>query len=279
MKTETTTLKEKVITAADFIRDRMPIQPAVGVILGTGLGDLANQVSPSLILKYSEIPFFPESTVKFHAGRLVIGALRQKPLFIMQGRFHYYENYSMQEITLPVRVMHLLGIKTLLITNAAGGIRPHLTAGTFALISDHLNLMGANPLAGHYDEFFGERFPDMSEPYNRKLRKTASAIAAKLNINLPEIIYAAVSGPSFETPAEIRMLQALGADAVGMSVVPEVLVARQLGMQVLALTAITDQALPDSMASISHEQVSQMAAAMTPQFIQLAETIVAHLES
>jgi purine-nucleoside phosphorylase len=271
------TLSQKIIEATEFLQKRLPPSPRIGLILGTGLGDLAERVEQPVIIPYADIPHFPESTVKFHAGRLVAGTLRGKSVLVMQGRLHYYEGYSLQIVTLPVRVMALLGIRTLFVTNAAGGIRPHLVAGTLALIKDHINLMGANPLIGAYEEFLGERFPDMSEPYSLRLRRLALAIAAEINIPLVENIYAAVSGPSYETAAEIRMLQMLGVDSVGMSVVPEVLVARQINMEVLAITAITDQALPEKMRAITHEEVSKTAKEMTPRFISLAEEIIAQM--
>lgn len=270
------TFPQKISESAAFLQKRLTL-PQIGVILGTGLGELAERVEQPIVLPYAEIPHFPESTVKFHAGRLVAGQLRGKSLLVMQGRFHRYEGYPLSEVTLPVRVMARLGVKTLLVTNAAGGIRPHLTPGTLALIRDHINLMGDNPLIGPHDESFGERFPDMSEPYCRRLRQSAQEAARALGMTLPETVYAAVSGPSFETPAEIRMLQILGADTVGMSVVPEVIVARQMGMEVLALTAVTDQALPDAMAPISHEEVSRVAKEMTPAFIKLATEIIARI--
>ena len=203
--------------------------------------------------------------------------LNGKSVIVMQGRFHYYEGYPMRDITLPIRVMHELGVRTLFVSNAAGGIREHLAPGTLTLITDHINLMGANPLIGPFDEFLGERFPDMSEPYSNELRALAHNAAEELNIKLFDNIYAAVSGPSFETPAEIKMLQILGADSVGMSVVPEALVARQLGMRLLGVTAITDQALPGTMAQISHEEVSRVARKITPQFNALLSEIIGRL--
>ena len=267
-------LKDKIIKAADYISKTSSASPEIGVILGTGLGSLGESVRDAVVIPYSDIPNFPDSTVKFHAGRLIIGTLKQKKVMVMQGRFHYYEGYPMRDITLPVRVMHRLGVHTLIVSNAAGGIREHLAAGTLALINDHINLMGTNPLIGPYEEFFGERFPDMSEPYSKELRELAHQAAKKLDISLVDTVYAAVTGPSFETPAEIRMLQTLGADSVGMSVVPEALTARQLGMKLLGLTAITDQALPDSMGQISHEEVSRVAKEITPRFNALVQEII-----
>jgi len=265
---------QEIETAAEFIRSRDPRPIQAGLVLGTGLGPLADEIKQATILPYTEIPHFPESTVKFHAGRLVIGELAGKTVMAMQGRFHYYEGHSMRAISLPIRVMHRLGVRTLVITNAAGGMRPHLPPGSMAIIADHINLMGANPLLGPYDERLGERFVDMSEPYSGRLRKLASAIGQRFGIDLPSTVYAAVSGPSFETQAELRMLTLCGADTVGMSVVPEVLTARQLDMEVLGLTVITDQALPDQMISVSHELVNDVARKVGPHFKRLVTEII-----
>ncbi len=266
--------KTQIMETTAFLQERLPEQPEIALILGTGLGDLAGTIENAVSIAYSEIPHFPVSTVKFHAGQLISGRLSGKPILVMQGRFHYYEGYSMRDITLPVRAMHQLGIRTLIVSNAAGGIRDYLKAGSLALINDHINLMGDNPLIGPYNEFLGSRFPDMSEPYSKKLRDLAHQTADDLNINVIDNIYAAVSGPSFETPAEIRMLQILGADSIGMSVIPEVLTARQLDMDVLGITAITDQALPDDMPPISHEEVSRVAKEITPRFNSLVSEII-----
>jgi purine-nucleoside phosphorylase len=207
----------------------------------------------------------------------VLGLCGDRTVIVQQGRYHYYEGIPMRKVTLPLRVMHRLGVRTVLLTNAAGGIREHLTAGTIAVITDHINLMGDNPLIGPYDESLGVRFPDMSEPYNRVLRQQALDTAKELGIPVFDSVYAAVSGPSYETAAEIRMLQKMGADTVGMSIVPEVLVARQLDMRVLAFTAITDQALPDQMAVVSHEQVNDVAGRIAPVLQKLVVEMVARI--
>ncbi len=267
----------QITEAAEFLRPTLPETPTVGVILGTGLGEAADRVKEAVVVPFEDIPHFPASTVKFHAGRWVAGRFGGKTVVMMQGRYHYYEGYTMQQVTLPVRVMARLGVSVLILSNAAGGIRPHLTPGTLALIADHLNLMGDNPLIGPYDERLGERFPDMSEPYSRRLRRIAEEAAAETGETLPNIVYAAVSGPSYETAAEIRMLQTLGADAVGMSVVPEVLTARQIGLEVLAITAVTDQALPEAMQPVTHELVSQTAASISPRFTRLLEKVIERL--
>lgn len=267
-------LKTAVLETSAWIRaqDARPFDLAV--ILGTGLGALADEISEARIIPYGDIPNFPESTVKFHAGKLFLGKLDNKMIFAMQGRFHAYEGHTMRQITLPVRVMHALGIRRLILTNAAGGIRPELTPGSIALIKDHINLMGTNPLIGPHEPFLGERFPDMSEPYSAVLRSLALRVAAEQNIVLHETVFGAIMGPSFETEAEVHMLQRLGIDTIGMSVVPETLVAKQLAMEVLALTAVTDQALPGKMASVSHEQVNQAAAELGPRFRSLLRSII-----
>ena len=268
---------EKVSEAADFIRHRINHHPRIGMILGTGLGTLADEIKTDIVLDYSEIPHFPVSTVSFHAGRLVLGKIEDKNVVAMQGRFHYYEGYSMQQVTLPVRVMRNLGVETLILTNAVGGLRSHLKPATLLLVNDHINLMGDNPLIGPYNETLGERFPDMSEPYSNRLREIARSVAEREGIQLAEGVYAAVSGPSFETAAELRMLRTIGADTVGMSVVPEVLVARQMGVECLALNVITDLALPDSMEKVSHEEVSKVAHEIGPEFVRLVRGVIAEL--
>lgn len=267
-------LRQQIEKAAEYISRREKRSYDLGIVLGTGLGSLADEIENSCVIPYGDIPFFPESTVKFHRGRLVLGCLEGKIVFAMQGRFHAYEGYPPAQVTLPVRVMHYLGIRQLILTNAVGGIKPHLRAGTLAVVKDHLNLMGVNPLIGPYEPFYGERFPDMSEPYNRKLRELARRFAGEMGMELPEVIYAAVIGPSYETRAEIRMLQILGADTVGMSVVPETLVARQLDMDVLAVNAVTDQALPEEINPVSHEEVKKVADELAPTFKKLLRKII-----
>jgi purine-nucleoside phosphorylase len=264
----------EITAAGNYIRTHDQRIFAAGLILGTGLGSLADEINHAVVMDYSEIPFFPESTVKFHAGRLVLGELAGKIVMAMQGRFHFYEGHSMSAITLPVRVMHYLGIRKLIVTHAVGGMRKHLAPGTIAQITDHINFMGHNPLIGPYDKFLGERFVDMSEPYSQRLRSIAQEAAKRLGFALPPTVYAAVSGPAFETQAELAMLQRCGADTVGMSVVPEVLAARQLDMEVLGLSVVTDQALPDQMVSVSHEQVNQVANEVGPRFKNLIKEII-----
>ena len=265
--------------ATDFISNKINQTPELAIVLGTGLGNLASQVRSSIVIDYSDIPYFSKSTVKFHSGKLICGELENKSVLVMQGRFHFYEGYSMRQITLPIRVMYALGIRTLVLTNAVGGISRSATSGRIGLITDHINFMGTNPLIGEYDEAMGVRFPDMSEPYSRELREIAKNVADQENVDLFETVYAAISGPSFETAAELKMLQKFGADTVGMSVVPEVLVARQMGMDVLGLSIITDQSLPEKMQAISHEEVKKVAGQTEPDFSKLLLGTVRQIKS
>ncbi len=243
---------------ADTIRARIKIQPMVGIILGTGLGGLAQSVSDPVVIRYDALPDWPVSTVAGHAGQLVIGSLENQPVFIMQGRVHYYEGYTMAEVTLPIRVMQRLGIGILIVTNAAGAINPEYQPGEVMLILDNLNLsamMGLNPLIGPNLDVFGPRFPDMSQAYDRKLCELARKYAEKNHIHLREGVYAGLSGPSFESPADLRFLHQAGADAVGMSTVPEVIVARHGGTRVLGFSGISNKANLDGNTLTSHEEV------------------------
>ena len=267
-------LVQNINDAASYLHKKLENRPHIGLILGTGLGNLANDVNVELEVRYSEIPHFPQSTVAFHKGHFVFGKLANKDIALMHGRFHYYEGYSMQQISLPVRVMKALGVETLILTNAVGGLRAHLEPGTLLLVKDHINLMGDNPLIGPHDEVLGTRFPDMSEPYCSRLREIAHKVALDNHIKLHEGIYTAVSGPNFETAAEIRMLQTLGADTVGMSVVPEVIVARQLQIECLAINVITDLSLPDSMVKVTHQEVSRVANESSPKLGTLIKGIL-----
>src|SRR5438270_7733607 len=237
-------LYDQVLEAVQAIQTRTSLKPEVGVILGSGLGDLATEIAEPAIVPYADIPHFARSTVKGHAGRLIIGLLENVPVVAMQGRFHLYEGYPLQVLTLPVRVMRQLGAHTLIVTNAAGGVNPAYRPGDFMLIRDHINLpglAGANPLLGPNDERFGERFPPLARAYDAELRALAQSVAAKWSeITLHEGVYAMVGGPSYETGAELKLLRAVGADAVGMSTAPEVVVARHMGMRVLGLSLITN---------------------------------------
>ena len=258
---------EQIDQAADAVRSRTSHQPRIGIILGSGLNNLADSVQKADIIPYGEITNWPVSTVHGHAGRLVIGELEGQAVFIMQGRIHFYEGYSMSQITLPVRVMQRLGLEMMIVTNAAGGVNPAFTPGDVMLITDHLNLigmMGLNPLIGPNLDEIGPRFPDMSQAYDRKLMDVARKAAAHNSIPLQEGIYCALSGPSFEGPADLRFLRMAGADAVGMSTVPEVIVARHGGLRVLGFSGISNKASLDGSAVTTHEEVIEAGKVIAP---------------
>ena len=270
-------LYDRVQAAARTIRDRSPRRPAAAIILGTGLGGLAKEIKAEAVIPYEEIPGFPLSTVEAHAGRLILGSLSGKPVVAMQGRFHRYEGYSLQQVTFPVRVMHALGAETLVVSNACGGMHPLWAPGDLMLIADHINLIGDNPLIGPHDDRLGPRFPDMSQPYAESLRAMARKLALELGITLREGVYVAVTGPNLETRAEYRMLRAMGADVVGMSTVPEVIVAVQEGMKVLGISIITDQCLPDALEPASLEKIIAVAKRAEPSLTRLVSGVVERL--
>ena len=260
--------------AADFIRSRTRHAPTIGLILGSGLSGLAEQIAGADMIPYAAIPHFPVSTVAGHAGRLVVGELAGVTVCAMQGRFHFYEGYTMQQVTLPVRVMRRLGVTTLIVTNAAGGVNPGFQTGDIMAITDHINLVGmagANPLLGPNLEEFGTRFPPVNRVYTRRLRQLADEVAQAAGVNLRHGIYIQLSGPNFETPAEIRMVRAWGADAVGMSTVAETVVAHHAGMDVLALSTITNVAVdaPDAEVEPSHEEVMDAGKIIVPRLTKL----------
>lgn len=238
---------EAVEAAASVVRDRTDVVPEVAIVLGTGLGGLAREIEVETAIEYAEVPGFPLSTVESHAGRLLCGTLGGKRVIAMQGRFHRYEGYSLQQVTFPVRVLRALGAETLVVSNACGGMNPLWAPGDLMLIADHINFLGDNPLIGPNDDRLGARFPDMSCPYDLALRDLARRVAMEQGVVLREGVYVAVAGPNLESRAEYRMLRALGADVVGMSTVPEVIVAVHGGMRVLGLSIITDQCLPDAL--------------------------------
>jgi purine-nucleoside phosphorylase len=268
--------------AASSIRARVALRPAVGVILGSGLGELASEIRDATAIPYEEIPHFARSTVMGHAGRLLVGTLADVPVVVMQGRFHFYEGYAPSVLTLPVRVMSALGAQTLLVTNAAGGINPAYRPGDFMLISDHINLpglAGANPLLGANDERFGERFPPLGRAYDADLRFLARSVAATMSgLTLHEGIYAMVGGPSYETGAELRFLRAVGADAVGMSTAPEVVVARHMHMKVLGISLITNAATGSETEEVNHAEVLTTADAARDRFVRLVLGILPGLK-
>lgn len=272
--------QQHVSQAATYIREALPpglSAPSTGIILGTGLGRLADVIEVEQTLPYGEIPHFPTSTVESHDGRLLIGHLDGVPVLAMQGRFHLYEGYTAHEITFPVRVMAVLGISTVLISNAAGGMNPHFRRGDLMLITDHINFQGMNPLEGPNVEAWGPRFPDMSEPYDPALRALAKQKALDLGIGLQEGVYLAVLGPNMETKAEYRALRRIGADVVGMSTIPEVLVARHMNLHVMALSVITDECFPDALEPVSLEDVLAAAGEAEPKLTALTRAVVADL--
>jgi purine-nucleoside phosphorylase len=269
--------------AAAVIRERAPQQVRVGIVLGSGLGGLADELNDAVTIPYADIPGWPQSTVPGHSGTLVLGMFAGVPVVLQRGRAHFYEGYTPQQVTFPVRVMHYLGVNTLILTNAAGGINPDYAVGDVMVLNDHLNLVGMtgfNPLMGSNDESLGERFPGMSGAYDRELRRVAKAAAAADGVPLHEGVYAWLSGPNFETPAEIRMLRLLGADAVGMSTVPEVLVARHMGMRVLAMSGITNAAISaiDSNMEATHAEVLESGRLLAPRMAAIIRGVLGALD-
>lgn len=271
---------EQIDEAVDAIRSRTSYRPRVGLILGSGLNSLAESVGNPDIIPYGELPNWPVSTVQGHAGRLVIGELEGQTALVMQGRIHFYEGYSMSQITLPVRVMLRLGLEMMFVTNAAGGVNPEFAPGDVMLITDNLNLLGmagANPLMGPNIDELGPRFPDMSQAYDRALMDLARQVAVQENITLREGIYCGLSGPSFEGPADLRFLRAIGTDAVGMSTVPEVIVARHGGMRVLGLSGISNKANLDGSTVTTHEEVMEAGKVITPKIEKIIRGVLRSL--
>lgn len=262
-------LHDMVREAAEVVRKAADIAPEAGIILGTGLGMLGDKIEAVARISYEDIPHFPTSTVDTHAGELILGHLAGKSVVALSGRFHRYEGYSLQQVTFPVRVAKALGVHTLVVSNAAGGMNPQFQAGDLMVITDHINLMGDNPLIGPNDDVLGPRFPDMSEPYSRALIDLAEAAALQLGIRLQRGVYVAVTGPCLETRAEYRFLRCIGADAVGMSTVPEVIVAVHAGLRVLGFSAITDECLPDALQPADIEKIIAVANAAEPKLSAL----------
>jgi len=250
---------KKIKETADFISNTTHFKPQVGIILGTGLSGLAKEIEVQHTLSYQDIPNFPISTVEGHVGKLIFGILGGKNVVAMQGRFHFYEGYTMQEVTFPVRVFQALGIKHLFVSNASGGVNPDFEIGEVMIINDHINFFGTNPLIGKNLNELGPRFPDMMEAYDKNLIARAKKIAAENNIKVAEGIYLGLTGPTFETPAEYKMVHILGADAVGMSTVPEVIVARHMSIPVFAVSIITDLGVPGKIVEVTHEDVQKVA--------------------
>ena len=269
---------ESIQKAVDLIQSFHPTQPTVGIILGTGLGALANEVEIDVAIPYASIPGFPLSTVESHSGQLIFGTLSGKPVVVMQGRFHFYEGYSMQQITFPVRVMKWLGIETLLISNASGGLNPAFQVSDLMLIEDHISLLlPQSPLTGKNPPEFGDRFPDMSEPYSPELIRQAESLAKKLGFPVQKGVYVGVTGPQLETKAEYRLLRQFGADAVGMSTIPEVIVAHQMGLKVFACSVITDLCIPETLEKASLPKILAASAVAEPRLTALMKELVAGL--
>jgi len=267
-------LYEQIGVAEEAIRARTQNGAAIGIILGTGLGGLVSTMEVTATIDYDDIPDFPISTVESHHGRLVFGTLAGVPVIVMQGRFHAYEGYSLAQITFPVRVLHRLGVRTLIVSNACGGMNPLYRRGDIMLIDDHINLLGDNPLIGPNDDRLGPRFPDMSEPYARRLREMAEQAALDNGIKVHRGVYVAVAGPNLEARAEYRFLRTMGADVVGMSTVPENIVARHMGMDVLGLSVVTDECFPDSLEPVHLEHVLAAAAKAEPLMTTIITEVV-----
>jgi purine-nucleoside phosphorylase len=273
-------LQERLDEALGYIRRHTKMRPEVGIVLGTGLGGLVKEIRKEIVLDYEEIPHFPLSTVESHKGKLIFGTLGGKKVVAMQGRFHYYEGYTMQQVTFPIRVMGWktgLGVKTLITSNAVGGLNPDFRRGDIMVIADHINLQGDNPLIGPNDDELGPRFPDMSEPYTLALVDLADRVASELKLKLRHGVYVAVQGPNLETRAEYRFLRGIGADAVGMSTVPEVIVAVHMGMRVLSFSIVTDECVPETLQAVTVEEVIAVANKAEPKLTRLMKDIVKQL--
>ncbi len=272
-----TDVLKNIDEAVRAIRSKTNLKPEAGIILGTGLGGLALEIEKKAEIAYPDIPHFPHSTVESHAGKLIFGTLGGKSVVAMQGRFHFYEGYSMQQITFPVRVMKSLGIATLLVSNACGGMNPQFRAGDIMIMDDHINLLGDNPLRGKNEDSLGPRFPDMSEPYSKKLIALAESIALEEKIKVQKGVYVAVMGPNLETRAEYRFLRLIGADVVGMSTVPEVIVANHMNIPVLGVSIITDECFPDALQPVDIQKIIRIAGEAEPKMTRLMRRVIEEL--
>lgn len=267
-------LREKIAEAKKFIESRSKVKPKIGIIVGTGLGTLAKEIEIKAIVPYSDIPHFAVSTAPGHEGNLILGKLSGKMIMAMQGRFHLYEGYSLEEITFPIRIMKEMGVELLIESNVVGGMNPNFKAGDLMIITDHINLTGNNPLIGPNDERLGPRFPDMSEPYDKKLIELTKRIAIEEKIGVHQGVYVGLTGPNFETPAEYRFLRLIGADAVGMSTVCEVIVARHSGLRVLGMSCITDECIPDRLEPVNFRKLIQVAQKVEPNLARLVKRLL-----
>ncbi len=271
---------KKVSEAIDFIRKKIETKPVAGIVLGTGLGHLSEEIIDKTIIPYEEIPHFPVSTVEGHAGELIIGKLNGCDVIAMRGRFHFYEGYSLHDVVFPVRVMKYLGIKILILSNASGGLNPGFAVGDMMFVEDHINmmnLMSENPLKGNHIEEFGDRFPDMNRPYDAKILHLAETKAQQLGIHYRKGVYAGVTGPTFETPAEYKFIRYLGADAVGMSTVPEAIAAAQMKLPVFAVSVISDLGVEGKIVEISHKEVIDAASLVEPEMTKLIKELLPEL--
>lgn len=269
---------QQIQETADYIQKRTnQFQPIAGIILGTGLGGLVKEIDTKFIIPYEEIPHFPVSTVEGHSGKLIFGYISNKPVMVLQGRFHYYEGYTMNQVVFPVRVMKKLGISTLFLSNASGGVNPAFEVGDVMILNDHINMLPSNPLLGPNIPELGPRFPDMSEPYDRELIARAKAITQKLGYKVHEGVYISVSGPCFETPAEYRLMRVVGGDAVGMSTVPEVIAARHMGLPCFAVSVITDLGVEGKIVEVTHEDVIKAASKAEVKMTAIFKDLLASL--
>lgn len=268
---------EKIQQTVVYLQEKINVEPLIGIVLGSGLGNLSKQIEVEIEIPYSQIPNFPVSTVKGHKGQLVFGKLGGKNIVAMQGRFHYYEGWTMQQVAFPIRVMKFLGIKTLILSNAAGGMNPEFKIGDIMLINDHINLFPDNPLMGLNDERFGPRFPDMSHVYSIDALKLAYKVAQSNGIDVKQGVYVGVSGPTFETPAEYAYFRIIGGDAVGMSTVPEAITARHMGVDCFAVSVITDLGIAGKVSTVSHEEVLQAANEAEPKLTAIITGLIEKL--
>ena len=268
---------DEINEAAAYLNDKILPATSIGIILGTGLGGLVAEIDIVRSIDYKDIPHFPVSTVQGHSGRLIVGRIGGVPVIAMQGRFHFYEGYQMSQVTFPARVMKVLGIKTLLVSNAAGGLNPDFKVGDVMVITDHINMFGTNPLIGPNLDEFGPRFPDMSEVYSKRLVAKALEIGANEGLDLRTGVYVGTTGPTFETPSEYKMFRLLGADAVGMSTVPEVIVAHHSGIEIFGVSIITDSGVPGEIVEVSHEEVQKVAAAAEPRMTRVISQLVKNI--
>jgi len=265
---------EKIKETAQFIKNIIQDSPDFAIVLGSGLGKLQDEVEPIRVLEYHNIPNFPQTTVVGHGGKLIYGILEGRKVLMMSGRFHYYEGHSIETVTFPIRVFHLLGIKNVILSNASGGVNPAYKVADMVILKDHINMMPEHPLRGKNIEEFGPRFVDMSEPYNKKMIAAAEKVAAENTITIHQGVYVGLQGPTFETPAEYGMIKAIGGDMVGMSTVPEVIVARHMGMDVFCISIITDLGGPDIAFAVSHEEVLNAANKAMPNVITVVKGLV-----